>query len=213
MGVSRSEVFRRLRCIMANFDRLVYRRFKMKSKHIVVLAGIIFLFFAFVQVDKNAIVWSENYKVNYDDFKARPDASSGLSALTYYSINCSYHSQDDVVNVEAYCYFDKSKSWIKVRKDSLLAHERLHFDIAELYTRKLKAYIATNHLKAGDIGEKVNAIYKIYLDSCYLVQNKYDEETRHSLDAKMQKEWSEKIKSELQDFDAFKKKDLVIKTE
>lgn len=175
------------------------------------LISLFFLLFSFEQIDSDIIIWSENYSLTYDDFNAEPDTASSFTAITGYSIDCSFHRENSKAYVEAVCSFDKKKSWMKVKNESILAHERLHFDIAELYTRKIKSYIVANHIGLSDIEPKLHSIYQTYIDSCNLIQDKYDGETAYSLDKEMQAVWNQKIKFELRKLDVFKKKDILVK--
>ena len=89
--------------------------------------------------------------------------------------------------IDVTTYFYPQLSWKKNSKENnqdLLKHEQLHWDISELYARKLRAaykkYIPQKNQK-----ERLQA------------QNAYDLETKHGLLKDAQEKWSDKIREEL----------------
>jgi len=79
----------------------------------------------------------------------------------------------------------------------LLDHERLHFDIGEVYARKIRSVIDSLRRK----GETRINIYTEAIDSLLdqweQYGNAYDEETSHGLRPSKQAEWAIKIQKEL----------------
>jgi hypothetical protein len=156
------------------------------------------LFLSFVQED-NRITWTEERRLSWDDFKGNPVASNPAAALTYTDIKTSAQSDGNgVVTVMVNNYFDKQLSWTKNKiSKELLAHEQLHFDITEVYTRllreKLTSIATPEAIRSGKFNRESNKI----LTDWKQCQNKYDNETNHGTLAEKQKEWEEKIHSML----------------
>lgn len=100
---------------------------------------------------------------------------------------------------EVYVLFKKEDSWVTDISDTaLLAHERLHFDIAEIYGRKIRKQIAAMGEKGvKDLSEYRKAI-KYLLGKFKEKSFEYDEETRHGTDASEQRRWQIFVSSELQ---------------
>jgi predicted secreted Zn-dependent protease len=97
------------------------------------------------------------------------------------------------------CFFDRTKSWTKDKKSAyLLSHEQLHFDITELFVRKLRKQLASlgnDCQKLNDYVEKYyNENYKEYV----AYQAAYDRESEHSIDKKKQAYWEQKVAQELE---------------
>ena len=58
--------------------------------------------------------------------------------------------------------FSKNESWMLVRSNDILAHEQVHFDIFELYARKMRKLVAEtlkNNFVDGGGGDLTNQIY------------------------------------------------------
>lgn len=109
-----------------------------------------------------------------------------------------------MVYVHVHAYFLPKESWVLSEKmtEALLAHEQLHFDIAELFARKMKMTFAEYELpvktfidkKADQRMEK--AYHQIFKEMMEM-QHLYDEETGHGTDVKAQEEWVSQIKNKL----------------
>src|SRR4051794_36615867 len=88
---------------------------------------------------KNEIKWSSGVKLKWDDFQGKPDSGSSYKAMTTTAIRTVPNEfNDEVVDYDFVCAFNKKDSWKKIETDALLKHEQLHFDIAELATRNLR---------------------------------------------------------------------------
>lgn len=89
--------------------------------------------------DSSFVIWQDSV-LSSNDFLAVPDSSSKYSAISSLGIK----SFNIVNNKSGYSFdlvavFNKSKSWIKNNKSqNLLVHEQVHFDIFEVYTRKIR---------------------------------------------------------------------------
>jgi hypothetical protein len=146
--------------------------------------------------------WCENDRLKWDDFKGKiPNNgdSSFLSAGTGYRLVAIPIEKNDVLSYDIKIVFKKYESWtIDTTAEYLLAHEQLHFDIAELYARKLRKGIQdvskTNRNPTEEVFKPV--IQKLYLETAN-TQRKYDEETIHGIITESQIEWEKKIALEL----------------
>ena len=147
--------------------------------------------------DDDRILWSNKRKSVWDDFKGIPDSSStNTVALTCYEISITNnYLENDIPKYTLECYFIKSKSWTRVNDDYTLAHERLHFDIAELFTRKIrKAFDSLNVKKVKKV-EIYNDMYAFYGEKCDKYQNLYDNQVYFNDNQQLQ--WIKKVDVEL----------------
>ncbi len=165
---------------------------------LVLLIGIASVQYGYAQKDSQ-IQWSEDYQLQWSDFKSLPDKSTNLKAMTSSGINFGIQCIEGQLDLEIGCYFDKYQSWVKEGpSDELLEHERLHFDITELYTRKLiKKLVALKDPCGRDL-EKMQQIYNENFEEYDAYQNRYDKETKHSIDTEKQKYWEELVAQELE---------------
>ena len=152
---------------------------------------------------ENLILWSQNRKLIWADFKASPDASSSNAALTNAKILFSYEHDGETLKFKVRCGFDKTKSWGRVKTEYILAHEQKHFDIAELFARRLYKDLSEYKFKANTVDKDLNAIYQKVIQEHFTTQGEYDSQTDHSLKPEEQKKWDEKIEQELKNTKAF----------
>lgn len=153
---------------------------------------------------QDCIEWSEDRKLKWSDFKGKPNKLSRNEALTDSGMSIGLKCDDRTSEVTIGCFFDRSKSWAKDdRTDYLLAHEQLHFDITELFVRKLRKQIA----KLGNDCQKLNDHIETYYNENYKefvqYQHDYDSESNHSLNKEKQAYWEKKVARELEELKSY----------
>lgn len=151
--------------------------------------------------DDNEIIWRSDRKLTWDDFKAHPNQeiiknSVIIQAQTAASIELfSSSSKNELLTIKVCTKFIKDKSWTVVRNEKLLKHEQLHFDIFELYARKMrKAFDSLNMKKVKDI-RQYEDIYDLYNQKCDQYNELYDNQVYFN-DAR-QEQWFKKVATEL----------------
>ena len=154
----------------------------------------------------DTIYWQELRRLTWDDFRGKPVKSDESVALTSSGIGMAFRSGANgvpVINIT--CTFFCNNSWVKDegRNPDVLQHEQLHFDLTELYARKLRQ--AVSKLSAKDrTWPTVSKIYQDLNRECNQRQNAYDKETEHGIKASIQKTWNGQIEAELALLDEFK---------
>ncbi len=161
---------------------------------------------SFILVDSNRIAWTPDKRVEWFDYQGHPDHTDNFrDAVTTSAINYTTRCiADDKLEVIVKAEFLKDKSWVKsiARTDYQLGHERLHFDITELYVRKLRAELQHRHFTCGEEG-LVDAIASKVLSDWRGAQLQYDKESMYSLDKHDQHLWEQKVAKELIDYGSF----------
>jgi FtsZ-binding cell division protein ZapB len=159
---------------------------------------LLLVLFYTAQSTKAQIKWSADRPLVWDDFKGPIDQSSEHTASTYgqykYSYMCHRTGDKYAVKVKLDSWFDESISWKKPDKlsDALLKHEQIHFDIHELYARKMEK--AFNDYKyTSDYQNELKDIFQKYLEEERSMQAQYDSETNHSKIKDKQLEWEERV--------------------
>ncbi len=93
--------------------------------------------------------------------------------------------------VETFFYTDKS--WVRPdsKSDYLLKHEQLHFDISELYARKLREKLAkVDSSKLNkDSSKYLNKLYEEVAAERVEMQDQFDKETDHSKNKETELKW------------------------
>lgn len=144
------------------------------------------------------IKWKENQEINWENFKGKIPEKSGLAAETNSGIHFSYTCEGEKMTYLVYAYFDQDLSWRrKDAKPSILAHERLHFDISELYARKLRKRLLNLKHPCTIPKIELQKIFNEVVSDHKVKQRKYDLETNHSLDTLRQRYWSNWVDQEL----------------
>ena len=161
----------------------------------------LFVFFSsFAPTNSSLIDWNSERRLTWDDFKANPDKNSPNAALTGTNIKFDFsYSSDRGFQYHITCQFDKNKSWGRVKTDYILAHEQGHFDIAEIYARKLNKVLKAYKPDENNLSKDVNKIYEKMMKAYYDEQEVYDKETNFSINHAKQEEWLRKISEDLKD--------------
>jgi len=119
----------------------------------------------------------------------------GAMTATSIEIDQTRIKKFSLPKLKVYAYFVKSKSWAIEKNDYYLTHERLHFDIAEIYARKIrKAFDSLNNENITDVA-KYKDVYNKYGVQLRYYNKQYDSEVYYS--EKRQSEWIQNIHSEL----------------
>ncbi len=151
------------------------------------------------------IHWSRDRKLKWEDFKAiaPPDSFKNIAAITYCGIG--YHSNRVLLSAPAKIWvtniFNCNKSWVREnhKNPGVLDHEQLHFDLSEIYARKMRKSFQESNLTGESLNSIGNSIFRIYYQEFEENQNLYDLETGNGLIEDKQTEWDKKIRKELKE--------------
>lgn len=149
--------------------------------------------------EEDAVEWKEGRSLSWNDYKLRVFRSNrGQLAITSVRHSIRGYLNDEIPDFEVKVLFIKNDSWTTDKEDSeLLAHEQLHFDIGELFRRKIVKRI--NGLRRQ--GEKQKAIYRYVirkeLSEFRNFSKSYDKATRHGNLKDEQEKWERDVWEEL----------------
>lgn len=161
------------------------------------------------------IYWNENRKLTWDDFKGAPpsDTMSIYGAATTSTITIDYVCNDTILVYLIRAWFSKNKSWVreKGKTPEILRHEQLHFDITELYARKIRK----SHKMFLDAVKGYKKIdcdkFEIQLQIGTMIKQMeeyehrvYDLMTLHGLAEQAQADYEREIQNRLNELSAFK---------
>ena len=175
---------------------------------------IFYLFFTCIiySQDDATIIWDTSKKLTWDDFQAETDPENFGQAKTSYSIKIVPETvtvdENDIIqgyeNMTVQAEFYKNRSWSLAKFDTVvLAHEQLHFDIAEIYARKIRKKFQENILAKKNTYERFWADYKVLWDECSRFQNRFDKETNHGRNKEQNKIWRKLVSDELVKFEDY----------
>ena len=148
--------------------------------------------------------WSSQRKITWEDFKGHSASRNAVVSATT-SCRFGYRINPDLKTVlvtnEFICYQSSVKPDRKT--PALLAHEQLHFDLCEVYARRLRQSLAVATLTPNNIESLTKEIFLSTYSAYKAAQSQYDEETNHGLEPQAQARWSQKITQALQELSAY----------
>ncbi|MBO0324022.1 DUF922 domain-containing protein [Muricauda sp. CAU 1633] len=171
---------------------------------IIPIGCLLFLgFLGFGQEIEEGVLWNPNIRLTWADFKgkvppAAQPAATTASGISYtYSANLLHHEVH--LDYEVNAYFYPNESWYRptLCDENTLSHEQLHFDISELFARKMRDRLDRTSF-SDDVKAEIRKIYQEILQELQDYQDQYDWETNFSRNREKQVEWNQKIAKALQ---------------
>lgn len=144
------------------------------------------------------ILWSIDHRLSWADFRAKPNGPARAAAITASGISYQFSTLESNGEFEldytVHTYFYPNKSWYQpeVCDEIILSHEQLHFDISELFARKMRRLLATTRF-TKNVKAEVKSIYRKINKELAEFQNQYDDETNYSRNHEQQLLWNKKI--------------------
>ena len=153
-----------------------------------------------------------NDGLTWSDFKARADRGSKFAANTSSGFNYNASMVGDSMRIMLPTIFNPRESWVKKKQKSayLLKHEQVHFDITELFVRKMRKEILSQKYTLKKFNKSVAKTLKKYSKETNAFQNRYDKETKHSIDKEQQKKWNELVQKSLKELEDYKNPILMV---
>lgn len=146
--------------------------------------------------------WEASRKLTWEDFKGSvppntEPAATTASGISYeYSANLIHHEVK--LDFEVTAFFYPQESWYKpdVCDAHILQHEQLHFDISEVFARRMRMKLRNTSF-TENVKSEIRAIYRQTLKELEELQEKYDWETNFSRNPEAQERWNAQIKEAL----------------
>ena len=145
--------------------------------------------------------WNEHNKLSWEDFRGdvRPETERSAAA-THCGIGFkTKNGPGNKPQVVVYNTFYTGKSWVRpdARMPEILNHEQGHFDLCEIYTRRLRARMEQFDFSVADVRTALMNIYDEVSREYESRQQAYEEETVHGTNFTQQKRWHEMMLAEL----------------
>jgi hypothetical protein len=143
------------------------------------------------------ILWEKNRKLTYKDFKgvANPDETHAGNTDCESSFMCKYEKKQ--LKISSKVLFDTENSWLKYTDASLLSHEQVHFDIAEIHVRLFRQRCNSFPFTKTGFKTQIDSLFNLSDTDCDVLQQKYDAETKNGILKSKQKIWQTKIAQKL----------------
>ncbi|WKB81655.1 DUF922 domain-containing protein [Cellulophaga omnivescoria] len=152
---------------------------------------------------EETIVWKPNLVLNWANFKGKTPKNNRAAAVTASGITYKYttyfnREKGNKFTYEVIALFYPNKSWYRpsISTNVTLAHEQLHFDIAEIYARKMRNRLSKIK-PSKNTRKEVKEIYSAINKELNAYQDLYDAETNYSRNLEKQLLWQTKVKKQL----------------
>ncbi|MEQ8304631.1 MAG: DUF922 domain-containing protein [Cyclobacteriaceae bacterium] len=174
----------------------------MLAKVVLILAILMQLSYA----DSDPIKWSKTQKLTWVDFQEKAPTQDPHAARS--RVEVRYESQVDkhgAMTMDIESIFIRELSWVKPqnKNDQLLHHEQYHFNITEVWARKLRKEIIGKRWNKKTLEKDFGTLFKKIMNALDKEQSAYDNQTNHSKAETIQAEWESKIDNELRVYEAF----------
>ena len=149
------------------------------------------------------IDWRAGRKLEWNDYKSKPDPTSDAAASTTTYLGIEYHFSNNQFTYSITCRFSKNRSWGLYQTDYILSHEQGHFDITEIFARTLNKMMTEYKFNTNTYQDDLRKIYDDIQDEKEKIQNQYDDETDYSRKKEKQAEWLKQIEEMLTSLNHF----------
>lgn len=154
-------------------------------------------------VAQEVIVWDSAVRLTWADFRGKVDANSSYSASTVSGIVYRFNLSGDGYSDSIMAVFYRGESWVRIQNAEGLVHEQGHFDITEIFARKLRKRLQEFVPRRGSLGRQLKQVYEEVERDRDAMENLYDKETKHSADSEQQAYWNEKIARALKELEEY----------
>jgi hypothetical protein len=146
------------------------------------------------------ISWNAKQPLTWNDYLGSPDPTSDAAASTNTKISIDFNMSSTGFTYKVKSFFSKQKSWAIHKSAYILSHEQGHFDIAEIFARKLHKEMSEYRFNTKTYQKDLQKIYQKLTNEMFEMQSLYDAQTNHSIDKEKQGEWIIKIAALLKEY-------------
>ena len=148
------------------------------------------------------IAWARDRSLTWTDFQAKAPAQAVEAAGSCVGFDVSWECADAGITFVVKAAFDPAQSWVRAgsETDALLRHEQTHFDLTELFARRLRKQFTQLKDPCKDPQGARRIIDGAVIDMYRgwgQAQKSYDEETGQGTEASSQRAWDQRTQQEL----------------
>ncbi len=167
----------------------------------------------YAQENTREVVWNQINGLTTDDFqrnlanvpkkqKVGRNTYAQLEGYIYCGIKFSYEQKGNNLKYEIYSFMEPSQSWISDKSNvGTLEHEQAHFNISEIYARKLK-YDLRNEWNLKRAKKKYKQMFKS------LLKKQADFDKDHHGEVGVERKWEIWIADQLRELNQYADKSL-----
>jgi hypothetical protein len=158
----------------------------------------------------DAMAWSATRPLTWKDFRGTAPSGGMEGAQTAYSLFYGLRCTRSLFQFQVTTGFLPRESWVKPsvvanadESRRTLEHEQTHFDLSEVYARRMRKYFADLYRPCDQTLDRWRTVAQQYIRDEAAAQGRYDGETRHGLTLARQRAWGSDIVRQLKELDAF----------
>jgi hypothetical protein len=146
------------------------------------------------------IPWSAARRLTWADFLGPPPAESLEAARTVYLLSYESRCRGQEFHFSVAALFLPRQSWVRPgvladmsERRRVLEHEQTHFDLTEVYARRMRRYFAELYNACGLVEAGVKESVDRFVREEAEAQVRYDRETRYGLEHVPQERWNRDV--------------------
>ena len=147
-----------------------------------------------------AFAWSARRGLAWDDFQGSPPSVGAEGAKISYTLYSGWKCRGDVFEFRVIAGFRPRQSWVKAivlndstQRRTVLGHEQTHFDLAEVYARRMQRAFGDLARPCAKTDAELSALAQRLAQEEKAEQRRYDAETDHGLLADQQGAWNRDV--------------------
>ena len=152
-----------------------------------------------------AIPWSSTWRLTWANFQGRPPTAGNEGARTAYGLYYAWSCKGERFGFRVVAGFHPTRSWVKqavvknpAENARVLRHEQTHFDITEVFARRLRKELGSVSRPCAQSDAALKAIARRIVDEERRTQQRYDSESNHGLIENRQADWNFEVAKMLQ---------------
>nr|MBI1232205.1 hypothetical protein [Cytophagales bacterium] len=157
-----------------------------------------------INADDDTVFYDPHRLLTWEDFKGRPrfgNFAASIFASIAYEGDSRLVDGEVQIDLRFKTYMLKRSSWVRGTNNAYgLNHEQRHFDIAQIITERLKAKLDTMTLLPHNFDRVVSFEFLEAYREMNALQEAYDRETAHGMNANAQARWDARIDEELKGY-------------
>jgi hypothetical protein len=146
---------------------------------------------------EQAIPWAAGWRLAWTDFQGSPPSAGNEGARTAYGLYFAWSCRGAAFAFQVVAALHPRRSWVKaaVVRDArenprILRHEQTHFDLTEVYARRMRRHFATLTRPCSRTDAELRAVARQLVEEEKAMQRRYDGETNHGLRDDRQAAWN-----------------------
>jgi len=144
--------------------------------------------------------WSATERLSWDEYRGPAPIAGSEAARTVYLLQYESRCHGREFTFDVTAVFVPDQSWVKgeilasPRENvRVLQHEQTHFDLTEVYARRMRKYFAELYDPCGQSDEALDASINRFVREEAAAQQRYDQETENGLRAGSQRSWGDRV--------------------